>query len=597
MPNVDIGQRSVAEWLTEIHSGSLRLPEFQRDVVWNQNQVCDLLEAILSSRPVGCLLLLPKNETPEEQFRVRPFEGIELLEDKYSSLVLDGQQRLSALCRALAGTDKDFRYFIRTSGEADSSRVDVSVLAYRKTLQWVNDPLKIYLRELIPADILWVDSPDSQDSEKIHSFIESWYDEVDRLAENSTDGYATTTSRKRQNRTSGLSDRVRNFQLPFIQLRDGTSKLDAIDTFIKTNTSSQRLRTFDIVVGELLAAHESQLRDHRDHLFEKIPAIENYLDETEVGDLILKIACLTQDLTPTERQYSKTEVLSFVANDLNKIIEGISWTIERLCADRIFDKQRLPSVIPLRVLPALHQSIPIELRSRSMGNINKTARAYMWRAFATERYSRSAATLLKDDYEALRRLIVNNQDEEESPYWDSVNFPVPNVAKLLDADWPKRASRLPRTILAVANRSGAKDISSDSEINQDNVRFREYHHLYPKGFLQENAPRVDPNRAVNCVLIEARSNRSAAAKEPITYFNELCKVSSGGTKISEKDIAERLRSHVVQSDDLFLRNALSVSRSYEAFCRGRAKLIEKHLQQLVLGSTPSVQHTVKVGMR
>ncbi|MYD45811.1 MAG: DUF262 domain-containing protein [Gammaproteobacteria bacterium] len=593
MPNVDIGQRSVAEWLTEIHSGSLRLPEFQRDVVWNQNQVCDLLEAILASRPVGCLLLLPKNEEPEEQFRVRAFDGIDLSGDKYSSLVLDGQQRLSALCRALAGTDKDFRYFITTADDEDVSRVDVSVRAFRKTLQWVNDPLSIYERELIPADILWVDSPG--DSEKVHTFITNWFDDIDQLAENSTDVDTTTTSRKRQNRTTALSDRVRNFQLPFIQLRDGTRKLEAIDTFIKTNTSSQRLRTFDIVVGELLAAHESQLRDHRDHLFAQIPEIENYLDETEVGDLILKIACLTQNLTPTERQYSKKEVLSFVAHDLDKIVEGISWTIERLRADRIYDKQRLPSVIPLRVLPALHQSIPNEIRSGSMGNVVKTARAYMWRAFATERYSRSAATLLKEDYESLRRLIVNKQVENESPYWDSVNFPLPNVEKLLSADWPKRASRLPRTILAVANRSGARDISSDSEINQDNVRFREYHHLYPKGFLHVNAPRVNPNRAVNCVLIEARSNRSAAAKEPITYFNELCKKSSGGSKISERDIAERLRTHAVHSNDLFLRDSLSVRRSYEAFCKGRAKLIEKHLQKLVLGSTPSVHHTMKVG--
>ena len=155
MKRPEIDSLSVEDWLQAIDAGRLRLPEFQRDVVWNQHRVCDLIEAILRKRPVGSLLLLPKNAKSEEQFRVRAFEGVTNLEFEYSDLVLDGQQRLSGLWRALNDSDAKYRFFVEYNPDFPERAKTIDVKAYSKTLSWTKDPVRIIERNLIPMHVFW----------------------------------------------------------------------------------------------------------------------------------------------------------------------------------------------------------------------------------------------------------------------------------------------------------------------------------------------------------------------------------------------------------------------------------------------------------
>jgi hypothetical protein len=93
----------IAELLEEVHEGRIVLPEFQRDFEWSDERVGQLLATVARRWPAGSLLL---QDFPGETFyKLRKFEGgPEVNEAAVDFVVLDGQQRLTALYHAVYDT-------------------------------------------------------------------------------------------------------------------------------------------------------------------------------------------------------------------------------------------------------------------------------------------------------------------------------------------------------------------------------------------------------------------------------------------------------------------------------------------------------------
>src|SRR4051794_32675523 len=94
--------------LSGISEGSVVLPEFQRDYVWSNRDARALVATILQGWPAGSLLLM---EGTPEAFGVRPFEGQTSASASPELVVLDGQQRLTALFQALTDTGP-YRFYL-----------------------------------------------------------------------------------------------------------------------------------------------------------------------------------------------------------------------------------------------------------------------------------------------------------------------------------------------------------------------------------------------------------------------------------------------------------------------------------------------------
>lgn len=100
----------LARLLRGIHSGSVALPDFQRDYDWGTSDVSSLLATVLSGWPLGSLLLM--HDAGTDLFATRPFDEGPELSPEIDFVVLDGQQRLTALYHALYGRGA-FRYALR----------------------------------------------------------------------------------------------------------------------------------------------------------------------------------------------------------------------------------------------------------------------------------------------------------------------------------------------------------------------------------------------------------------------------------------------------------------------------------------------------
>jgi hypothetical protein len=120
---------SIEFLLDKIHAGELVLPEFQRDFRWAEDRTARLLSSVIARFPTGALLTWSQAAAAgaHEPVGRRPVEGAPNVQVPTFRFILDGQQRLTALYRALRGISEEERYF-----------VDISALLDRESLELID---------------------------------------------------------------------------------------------------------------------------------------------------------------------------------------------------------------------------------------------------------------------------------------------------------------------------------------------------------------------------------------------------------------------------------------------------------------------------
>ena len=105
--------RPVGKLVSDVIEGRVGLPDLQRPFVWKDSDVRDLLDSMLKGYPIGYCILW---EAPDDQEDKK--SSIGLNDKSYSTpkeLVIDGQQRLTALVSSLYGISvKDQTFSDRT---------------------------------------------------------------------------------------------------------------------------------------------------------------------------------------------------------------------------------------------------------------------------------------------------------------------------------------------------------------------------------------------------------------------------------------------------------------------------------------------------
>ncbi len=91
---------SVEELVSMIERGELRLPEMQRQYVWQATRVRDLMDSLYRGYPSGAILVWETDEAvPLRDFAVKQEQSPYMT----TKLLLDGQQRLTSLSAVLRG--------------------------------------------------------------------------------------------------------------------------------------------------------------------------------------------------------------------------------------------------------------------------------------------------------------------------------------------------------------------------------------------------------------------------------------------------------------------------------------------------------------
>ncbi|ATG35887.1 hypothetical protein PhaeoP23_01745 [Phaeobacter piscinae] len=546
--------KTVEDWFAMIREGHLTLPRFQRFEAWRPSQIEGVLENILRvpSLPIGALLLLEVGD--KELFHSRPLSGAPSPKGMPQMNLLDGQQRMTALWRSLIDNYDEFTIFVSLENE---ERPEVEIVkryvskSGKRMPLWADNPVECLERRYFPVSIL---CPGSKGEHKMDEWTETA--ETDKATDK-------TIMRLRQ--------RLASYPIPFLSLPVTTEQETALDVFIKMNTSASPLKDFDIVVAQLEGAVGDSLHDMIADLNEKVPAAADY---GKVEDVALAIGALLNGKPPLKRTYLDPAFGSELANVWDQIVVGLKRGVSFLRDEAIFNERLLPTEVIVYLTGALWAHVPIDGADQE-GRARTLIRKAIWRASFTDRYLKTATTRAFADYKAIQQMIVNPDSGVAPDLFDEAQNPLPAAVELIRGGWPSRKDRLGRAIVAVSLYDGGYDFADGAKATADNVRFREYHHVYPRSLLQDQSPDHEVNSALNCALISWKTNRKIAAKNPKQYLEE----RGQDANATEGQVRQRLESHRVPYDDL-------VNGDFQKFIETRANLIHSAMQKLCEGSVP-----------
>lgn len=616
---VEYRPRTLQDWLRDLANGSLALPRFQRSYVWKNPKISDLIIALLRGHPVGTLLLIDRyvrRSTPLrerellERFAPRSLSGVEADLEKCEELILDGQQRLTSLYRALEveaqddasepdGTNRPAFLKVEDLLAGDLRPSHVEWPRPAEAAKLTGNPSLAAKRNYIPCRLLGpaattpITAPETILHHNGPDALEIWCSDV-------TDNNMTLGNRLLRRINEQLRLMILGRNIWYVKLPASMNRSAAINVFVKVNESSAVIRRFDIAVAEF-DSQGASLRDQIANWAEQTLGVDQIFgtdEETVIpkaGELMLKVACLQTGRAPTDRHYTSPSVLDHIGDDKKRqaIFDGISWTLEFLADEKIWTDKQLPSEVPLRVLPALFPFWQeIDDQSNMTGRVHRVLRAYLWRSFTTDRYNSAANTRLQDDFKGLRLVLEGLPEISGDPCQAcAVHVPI-FLNSLPDADKdlgnidqplapPTRKDKLSRALLVASLHRGARDFGSGEQAKVSNVRARQAHHLFPRAFLKNHGitEAKQINHCLNYALVSAPTNKRIGAKPPIEYLKDRYRIDPN---LAGGELKRRIESHLIPYGALSVRKA-SPAVAYKAFLGERARLMHRALKRLANG--------------
>ncbi len=240
----------VNELLINVENGRIGLPDLQRPFEWNDSQVRDLLDSMMRGYPIGFIMLW---SSPDKYENVGYIGENDKTYDTPEDLVIDGQQRLTALLAAMHGIivrDKNYKERrIRISYNPLTKEFAVWSQAYEKSPEWISAVSDVFI-----ADI------EHKIPEFRRNFISSYNE--GRAKNNLPELSGEEEYRIEQNINDLLN--LKEYSLPEIKIFDNASEEDVADIFVRVNSGGKKL-TEKNFIETLLAVYDNDI-------YEKIEA-------------------------------------------------------------------------------------------------------------------------------------------------------------------------------------------------------------------------------------------------------------------------------------------------------------------------------------
>ncbi|MBQ8156932.1 DUF262 domain-containing protein [Candidatus Saccharibacteria bacterium] len=232
----------VNELLINVENGRIGLPDLQRPFEWNDSKVRDLLDSMMKGYPIGFIMLW---SSPDKYENVGYIGENDKTYDAPEDLVIDGQQRLTALLAAMHGVivrDKKYKERrIRISYNPISKEFAVWSQAYEKSPEWIS----------AISDVFMADR-----GHKIPEFRRAFvaaYNEG-RTKNNLPELSSEEEYQIEQNINDLLN--LKEYALPEIKIFDNASEEDVADIFVRVNSGGKKLNETNFI-ETLLAVYDN----------------------------------------------------------------------------------------------------------------------------------------------------------------------------------------------------------------------------------------------------------------------------------------------------------------------------------------------------
>ena len=575
--------RTISKIHSAIADGSFALPTFQRDSVWSKEKEKELFVSLLRGRPTGSLLLLNYTEPDKKLFAVKNFAGgPEVMAESTQYLVLDGQQRMTAIYRA--------------------ARIGWKVgRGYQRAVLKVSDLLAGEEGELATGHIdFWAQStvPDAPHKQADDGYIdlrllfnrEKLDDWMHYYLQDRSDENRANTRRKIRERAPRLEN-LDDYRFPVLEISADTEIGDVAEIFEHMNSRGQELNKFDLMVARTYEADPDNkekdkfnLREEWEDLYDDHPNLERVgLSVDKDGLLPLELIALQ---VARNRDW-KGEVRGISASSVLKLdkryVHGTSTEVEHLknlsltTAVEALDEAAnflisICGVVHGRLMPQKKLLLPIADQF-----FNANARPDFERLKNSQLRKWFFASCLSGRYYGGVNSYVEG-DCKELEAWVETGV-VPGHVKEFDAgfvrglDFAKRdniraGSIYEKAMMALVVSSGAKDWKEDGPLMSEVAKTEsvEIHHMVPEMRLKD--------------WYSGRGADARSARNKIANLTPISSSANGGFRNDSPDsVAQRLDnssavfgSHHV--DEQKLRAGSESPEAFDAHQASRSKMLQ-----------------------
>ena len=544
-------QLKVREIVRQAVGKNVDIPEFQREFVWDAEQVKKLAESLYRDYPVGSFLLWDSSEYQE----AKTAQGTQA-----SLWIVDGQQRTTALCLLLG--QKPYWWDDAEKWNEALERYDVMVNLLpdegddRLEFALPNpirrrDPRWVGIRRVLGMERVEDLTPLAQE------IVRSVSDDPSQMMELFGKVHA---------RLQRLWQ-IRERDIPIIKISHEVE--DVAEIFARLNQEGTRVKEADVILALAAVRNPGWVRD------EYLP----FRNKLEDGGWDLDAGIFVRTMTGIGKGRARLiEVPKDFWNHQNLLTV---WKAARETIPEVLKRLAEVGIMSADLLPSTNSLIPLFVLHHHWGDKQgyHFGKALRWFLLANRdgRYSGSAITSLNEDV----RTITDAADFDQAI--DNLRKRLRVSSEIAEDEFLNRYDRagyrfLRLMLYLLIFHREARDWVDGTRIGYDKTgapittRFEpQWHHIYPRSVLRKgNITDDDIHCLANITVLNERTNvNRLSGKPPSRYIQEF--------SISEQN----LRSHLIP--DPFARAANDKARlekqwdveRYTDFLIERAKLLAK----------------------
>jgi hypothetical protein len=588
---------SLTTLVGRIREGQYVIPDFQRDFEWQPWDISALMRSIFLDYYIGSLLLW---KGKEENFTALACESVYAYEGDTSQpqyIVLDGQQRLTAMHYAFMAPDKPapkranrFLYFIRVDQFMEEAYDEAFTYDWtRGSERLLEDEEAQFAQHMFPLSIIgktgwalpnWVQG------------YERYWERQVQVAQEQEDDETEQEARRLVEYAREFGDHLRGimeqYQIAYIEL-DRDLALDKVcDIFTQINSRGIRLDVFDLI-NALLRPKGLQLR----YMWREAEPRFNFVRSDRMNVYILQVMSVLRQaycspkylyylLPGQERQLRekggtlRKEVLVPDIADFERrwqeSVDALERAIKILQHPHEFgviSSQYLPYVSILPAFAALQTEIRRLPADRRL-DAQRKFRKWYWASVFLNRYSGSVESTIARDYLDMKTWFTDDSTEpglitEFKGRFRNIDLRKEN----------RRGSSVYNGIFNLFVIKGARDwITGNLPVHGD----LDDHHIVPKSWGRDNHMGNIIDSILNRTPLTSETNRTIIHDQlPNTYLPKL--ISDNG----KETVQQMLESHFISpiALEILLRDPFT-PEDFEAFINERQRTIMEGIEDLLI---------------
>jgi hypothetical protein len=532
--------------VTEVTTGQVKIPQFQRQFVWDKVASAKLIDSMIKGYPIGTFIFW---RTDEELRSVRNIGNIKLPDQgkgEFVNYVLDGQQRITSVFAAIKGEIIE---------REDGKKEDFS-------------DIYIYLDAKEDSDVIITDISEKEK------------DSIIRLTDLMEGNFELLASypKTRHPIIHKYQNILKGYNFNVINLKDASIDV-ATEVFTRLNVGGRALTLFEIMVAKTYdVASKFDLSEKYNQLCTELGKA-NY--ENIPSATILQVVSML-----IKKDVKRSTILKLEKQQFIK-----TWPIAVDCIKKSVDFFRGYGVVVSRLLPYPALIVPFSYffykhKNSPTGEMKKMLEDYFWRAAIGTRYSSGVEGKLAQDVTKIDSILLKKLPKYE---W-SIDVSPESLMKQ-EVGWFSTGRSLVKAILCLYAIHKPKSFDSGQNVTIDNSWLKvstskNYHHFFPRAYMKKNYPNMNywlVNHVLNITIVDEFLNKAKIkAKAPSSYMKQF---------VSENDdINKTMRTHLIGDFDKFGIN----SNNYDKFFKERAKLVSKELEKRIINQSTGQEQQVDV---